>query len=361
MPNFEPVNKKNKKVYKKQTLAQSLFPCKGDSAGEIIRKIVFLAAIVVLIAATVCVIYFYFIRSENINREMEDVKNMRGESNGSVISIPMHITDGEGNTEQQHVEILQEYAELYERNNDMVGWIEMYPWIGYPVLQTEDNEFYLKHNFDKQPTANGTIFADYEVPITADSHPANTIIYGHNLITRNMFEPLSYFRTQGFDFMKENYRLNYDTIYKKNEYLIFAVFLTNTTESLGEVFDYQNHVTFNSKSEFDDYVAECLDRSFYYTGIDLEYGDELLTLSTCDFSMFSDMRLVVVARKVRDDESSILDPETFIDNRGNDDNGNVKRKMFDAYYKSYGNQWAGRQWDTSWIKDYDPNTAASAS
>ncbi len=69
--------------------------------------------------------------------------------------------------------------------------------------------------------------------------------------------------------------------------------------------------------------------------------------------MFSDMRLVVAARKVRDDESSILDPETFIDNRGNDENGNVKRKMFDAYYTSYGNKWAGRQWDTSWIKDFN--------
>ena len=65
------------------------------------------------------------------------------------------------------------------------------------------------------------------------------------------------------------------------------------------------------------------------------------------------MRLVVAARKIRDDESSVLDPETFIDNRGNDENGNVKRKMFDAYYKAYYNQWAGRQWDTSWIKDFN--------
>ena len=100
-------------------------------------------------------------------------------------------------------------------------------------------------------------------------------------------------------------------------------------------------------------MAECLDRSYYYTGVDLEYGDELLTLSTCDFSMFSDMRLVVVARKVRDDESNTLDTDAFIDNSGFDENGNVKRKMFDAYYKSNYNQWAGRQWDTAWIKDFE--------
>ena len=132
MPDFEPVKKKTTR--RKQTLAQSLFPCKTDSAGEVIRKIIFLAAIVVLIAATAVIIYFYFIRSDNINKEMDEVKSMRGESNGSVISIPMHITNEQGHTEEKNVEILEEYAELYEKNSDMVGWIEMYPWIGYPVV-----------------------------------------------------------------------------------------------------------------------------------------------------------------------------------------------------------------------------------
>lgn len=353
MPEFEPVKKKAKKTYRKQSVVQSLFPCKDDSVGEIIRKIIFLLAIIVLVGATIWVVYFYFIRSDNITKEMEEIQSLRGDSNGNVISIKMNVTDNEGNTQEKHVEILEEYKELYDRNNDMVGWIEMYPWIGYPVLQTTNNEYYLQHNFDEVPTPNGTIFADYEIPITAESHPANIVIYGHNLITRNMFEPLSYFRIQGIDFLKENYTLRFDTIYEKNQYLVFAVFLVNTTDDLGEVFNYHQQVSFNSKSEFDNYVAECLDRSYYYTGIDLEYGDELLTLSTCDFSTFHDMRLVVVARKIRDDENPVLDPETFIDNTGNDENGHIKRKMFDAYYQSFGRTWAGRQWDTAWIKDFN--------
>ena len=70
----------------------------------------------------------------------------------------------------------------------------------------------------------------------------------------------------------------------------------------------------------EDYIAECLDRSYFYTGVDLQYGDEILTLSTCDFSMFSDMRLVVMARKVREDESLSMNPEEFIDNTGFDEN-----------------------------------------
>lgn len=358
MPEFEPVKKKKSKSRKKQSVLQTLFPCKGDSKSEILRKIVFLLAILVLISATIIIIWFYFVRSENITNEMKEVQDMRGEPSNDVISININYKNEDGSTEEREVEILEEYAELYQENNDMVGYIEIYPWVNYPVVQTTDNDFYLKHNFRQEPTANGTIFADYEVPITVDSTPANTIIYGHNLITRNMFEPLSYYRkglgTQsGFDFLKEHYLVNFDTLYEKNQYFIFSIFLTNTTENLGEVFKYQQNVSFNTKSEFDNYVAECLDRSYYYTGVDLEYGDELLTLSTCDFSMFSDMRLVVVARKVRDDESNTLDTDAFIDNSGFDENGNVKRKMFDAYYKSNYNQWAGRQWDTSWIKDFE--------
>ena len=348
MPEFEPIKKKGGKK-KKQTFAQSLFPCRGDSGGEIVRKIVFLLAIVTLLAATAVIIWFYFIRTANLNKELEEIQNIRRPSSSDVISINMNITNDDGTTEQKQVTMLEEYAGYYETNPDTVGYIELYPWIGFPVVQTTNNDFYLKHNFYQQVTENGTIFADYEVPITADSTPNNTIIYGHNLITRNMFEPLSYYRKQGIDFLKENYLISFDTLYEKNQYLVFAVFLTNTTENWGEVFDYQNHVTFGSKSEFDGFVAECLDRSYYYTGIDLEYGDELLTLSTCDFAYLSDMRLVVVARKVRDDESPILDPDTFIDNSGKDANGRLLRKMCEAF----GYEWAGRQWDTAWIKDFE--------
>ncbi|HBH95181.1 MAG TPA: hypothetical protein DDX91_05465 [Ruminococcaceae bacterium] len=355
MPEFEPIKSAKRSTKKKQTLAQSLFPCKGDSTGEIIRKIVFLIAILVLIGATVWVVCFYFLRPQVIQKEADDLSFMRGESNGDVISIPIKVTNSNGETEQKQVTVLKEYEEYIKENEDTVGYIEIYPWVKSPVVQTTDNDYYLKHNFYKQVTENGTIFADYEIPITAETTPPNTIIYGHNLLTKNMFMPLLKYRTDGIDFLKEHYLVNFDTIYEKNQYLIFAVMLVNTSSSKGEVFPFQNYASFDSKEEFDYYVSECLDRSYYYTGIDLEYGDELLTLSTCDFSTFmEDIRLVVVARKVRDDESSILDPETFIDNSGYDENGNTKRKLFEDYYRIYNNnkEWAGRNWDTSWIKDF---------
>ncbi len=341
-----------------ESFISGIIPWKGDNTGEVVRKIVFLVAIIVLVVAGCMMLNFYVFREDANNRDAQYWAEQK-EQNASdeVITVILKDDAGSGNSsddeESGEVEVLAEYMPYYEQNNDFVGWISMYPYIQYPVVQAEDNEYYLKHNFDGGYNENGTIFADYQGVISATEMPHNTLLYGHNLITNNFFQPLSNFRKEGIDFLKKNYLLEFDTLYERNQYKIFSVFLTNTKTEHGNVFDYWTQVYFSSKTEFNNFVAECLDRSYFYTGVDLQYGDELLTLSTCDFSMFSDMRLVVVARKVREDESISMDPETFIDNTGFDDDGNVKRKMFDAYYSTYACEWAGRKWDASWIKDFE--------
>ena len=341
-----------------ESFISGIIPWKGDSTGEVVRKIVFLVAIIVLVVAGCMMLNFYVFREEANNKDAQYWADQK-EQNASdeVITVILKDDANKDNSsekeESEEVEVLAEYMPYYEQNNDFVGWISMYPYIQYPVVQSDDNEYYLKHNFEGGYNENGTIFADYQGKISATEMPHNTLLYGHNLITNNFFQPLSNFRKEGIDFLKNNYLLEFDTLYERNQYKIFSVFLTNTKTEHGEVFDYWTQVYFSSKTEFNNFVAECLDRSYFFTGVDLQYGDELLTLSTCDFSMFSDMRLVVVARKVREDESISMDPETFIDNTGYDDDGNVKRKMFDAYYSTYDCEWAGRKWDASWIKDFE--------
>lgn len=358
-PTRQPVKrrppKKRKKMNPVESFLSGILPWRGDSTGEIVRKLVLIISTIVLIAAGIIMLNFYVFR-DNANTEdaqhWADLKKQN--ASDDVITIILDdeeegSSDSEGGEE---VQILEEYYSYYEQNNDFVGWISLYPYIQYPVVQYTDNEYYLKHNFSGGYNENGTIFADYQGKITKDSMPGNTLLYGHNLITNNFFQPLSNYRKKGIEFLEDNYMLQFDTLYKRNHYFIFSVFLTNTKTEHGDVFEYWKTVNFSSKTEFDNYIAETLDRSYFYTGVDLEYGDEILTLSTCDFSMFSDMRLVVMARKVREDESLTLDPSTFIDNSGNDENGKVKRKMFDAYYETYGKEWAGRKWDPSYIKDF---------
>lgn len=349
---------RKKKMNGFESFISGIIPWKGDPPGEVVRKIVFLVAIIVLVVAGCLMLNFYVFR-ENANNKDAQYWADQKEQNASDEVITVILKDdsdkngSSGMENEKEVEVLAEYMPYYEQNNDFVGWISMYPYIQYPVVQADDNEYYLKHTFEGGVNENGTIFADYQGKISATEMPHNTLLYGHNLITNNFFQPLSNFRKQGISFLKDNYILEFDTLYERNRYKIFSVFLTNTKTQHGEVFSYWNQVYFTSKSEFNNFVAECLDRSYFYTGVDLQYGDELLTLSTCDFSMFSDMRLVVVARKVRKDESISMDTSAFIDNSGYDEDGNVKRKMFDAFYTTYGCEWGGRKWDKSWIKDFE--------
>jgi sortase B len=359
-PKPTPVKKRSPKRRKKmgpvESFLSGILPWRGDSAGEAARKIVLLVSTIVLFTAGFIMLNFYVFRDQQNTQEVQSYVEQKV-SNPTDDRITVLMTDKDdddstpGDTQQQ-VEILADYLPFYETNNDFVGWIEMYPYIQMPVVQTDNNDYYLHHTFEKGPNDNGTIFADYQGKITATERPGNILLYGHNLITNNYFQPLSHFRKEGMEFLQKNYVIEFDTLYDRNKYFIFSIFLTNTNEQHGEVFDYWNTVNFRSKSEFDSYVAECLDRSYFYTGIDLEYGDELITLSTCDFSMFNDMRLVVMGRKVRPGEDPTLDVTKFIDNTGFDAEGNVKRKMFDAYYKSYATEWAGRKWDAKYIKDF---------
>lgn len=337
------------------SIISGLFPWKGDRPGDIARKLVFMVSLALLIYAAYAIIDFYVIRDIRLQSEIEAWQQIKESYEGEemvTIYLDDDLTGGTGG-EQTSVELIGEYVEYYEQNNDFIGHVEIFPYISYPVYQAADNEYYLNHDHNKIPTANGTIFADYEGIFTETERPHNTIIYGHNLITKYYFQPLAYYR-QSMDFLVEKPTISFDTRYERGTYKIFAVFLT-TTNPLhdSELFEYQNTIYFDNKSQFDGFVAECLDRSYYYTGVDLEYGDELLMLSTCDFSLFrDDMRLVICARRVRDGESPLVDTTAFIDNTGYDENGYLKRKMFEAFYELYGSAWGGRNWDTSYIKDF---------
>ena len=109
--------------------------------------------------------------------------------------------------------MLPEYAELYEMNQDLVGWISIEDTrVNYPVVQSPDEpNFYLKHGFDKSET-------DYGCPYVAEicdvSKPSdNLIIYGHHKKNGSMFSDLKKFRNKSF---WENHKtFRFDTLYEK--------------------------------------------------------------------------------------------------------------------------------------------------
>jgi len=348
-------------------ILRGLFPWKGDARGDVVRKLVFLTALCVLIVSSFIIIYFYFIKdiaTDNINNSFkEHIDNYTGADR-----VTIRIQDDPAappGTTGREVEVLGEYVDFYEENNDFVGFLNLYPWIQHGVYQAEDNDYYLKRNHLKVPTTNGTIFADAFGRFTPTERPHNTIIYGHNLLTQNGFQPLSNYRYNkhgdSFQFLKDHPIIEFNTLYERGTYKIFAIFQSNVWETHGEIFDYWNYIYFKSKSHFDYFVAECLDRSLFYTNVDMQYGDEILMLSTCDFEMFvvgqtTAIRLVVAARRVRDDELPRFtqgELDAFIDNRGSDADGFLKRRMFEAYYDARRSKgWGGRNWDLNYIRDF---------
>ena len=192
-------------------------------------------------------------------------------------------------------EVLEEYKTLYSLNKKLIGWVKIDDThIDYPVLQTSNNEYYLKHNFDQEEDRNGSIFLDKDCSIFPRS--TNLIVYGHHMRSGRMFGQLTKYNSE--DFYKDHRYIQFDTIYEKGTYEVMYVFRSKIYEENEIVFKYYQFVDAASEMEFDSNMREMAALSLYDTGVTAEYGDELLTLSTCDY--YTDYgRFVVVAKRVK--------------------------------------------------------------
>ena len=192
--------------------------------------------------------------------------------------------------------ILPEYAESYEINNDLVAWIQIPGTrIDYPVVQTPDSpNFYLRKNFRKKYASSGTIYVRETCDVNRPSD--NVVVYGHNMQSGVMFHDLINYKKQSF--WEENKYIHFDTLTEYHTYEIFAVFVTTADPSKG--FRYHLFDDATSAAAYDSFVANCKTLAYYDTGITPQYGEKLLTLSTCDRTVGygKNGRLVVVARRV---------------------------------------------------------------
>ncbi len=179
-------------------------------------------------------------------------------------------------------------------NNDIVGWIEISGTrINYPVLQGEDNEYYLTHTYLGEKSVDGSIFLDKDFRWKTLS--SNLLIYGHNNLNGRMFQDLLKYEKQSY--YKQHPTVRFTTTNDDYNYDIISVFKSTVYSANDKnVFKYYNFINTSSIDEYNTYVAECKKASIYDTGHKAKFGDQLLTLSTCDYSR-EDGRFVVVAKK----------------------------------------------------------------
>ena len=210
------------------------------------------------------------------------------------------FTEPEGNTGNSSdttVEvpegIIKECAGMYALNNDTVGWITIPGTsIDYPVVQSPyQTNFYLRRDIYKQKATCGTIFVREKCDVFAPSD--NVTIYGHNMADGSMFACLhNYINKAAWD---NNSLIFFDTLYEYHTYKIFAVF--KTSANIGQGFSYHQFVDAANETEFNDFVSKCKELSFYDTGITPVYGDKIICLSTCEYTL-TNGRLVVAAVRI---------------------------------------------------------------
>ena len=186
------------------------------------------------------------------------------------------------------------YRNLYLENADMVGWIQIEGTsIDYPVMQTPaDPNYYLKHDFEKHYTDYGCPFMQADCDALAPSD--NLIIYGHNMKDGSLFADLAKYGSK--DFRQTHKTVWFDTELGSYAYEIFAVIHMTVQADDADAFPFYRFVDAAAPEDFAAYVSACKARALYDTGIFAEYGDRLLTLSTCD-NITDDGRLLVIANK----------------------------------------------------------------
>ncbi|MCR5251018.1 MAG: class B sortase [Lachnospiraceae bacterium] len=193
------------------------------------------------------------------------------------------------------LEVLEKYKTLYYLNKDLIGWLKIDDTnIDGPVMQADDNEYYLSHNFDRDEDKAGTLFLDSRCDIVRGND--NFIIYGHHLQSGRMFSKLGEYESEAY-YDKHPYIL-FDTIYEEGRYQVMYAFRSRVYDADEVVFKYYQFLDAASEEEFYSNLAEMKRLSYYDTGVTAVYGDRLLTLSTCDYNE-ENGRFVVVAKKIQ--------------------------------------------------------------
>lgn len=246
---------------------------KGNSKKTIISLLM-----VILILGVV-----FFVKKYKDNNEQEDISQVLNT-----------ITINQDDITEEITERMLQLKELRKENSDIVGWLEIEGTsISYPVLQGQDNDYYLRHTYKGEYSINGSIFLDKDYDFSIQS--SNLLVYGHNNKNGKMFEELINYESE--EYYKEHPIIRFTTIEEDVKYEIIAVFKSRVYyQNETNVFRYYYFINAENEEEYKYYIEESKKASLYDTGKTAKYGEQLLTLSTCDYST-ENGRFVVVARK----------------------------------------------------------------
>lgn len=316
-PADTPQPKSGKKKRKSNTAVDILkyfIPWRGDTAFEATRKIIFSTAIVVVGICSFLISDYYIDRYkakkyyEGIQAMIEETRKNRGFSGNNMVEDP------------QTGEMIEwlEYNDIANRllsmNPDLVGYVRIDGTeVSYPVVQKKElsdpdlnpNDYYLYRTFKQESSKSGCIFMDYRNRFDEVvehrrivDNSGNVFIYGHNMNNRTMFGSLRDY-VNNPSFYSAHPIVDYSSLYKDYKFKIFAIFIVDGADYTSEyAFDCWNTLDFADEDAFYDYVNEAKKRTMINTNVDVKYGDQLLSLYTCN-GLCANAKLILMCREVR--------------------------------------------------------------
>lgn len=284
---------------------------KKSSPVYTILIIVFL--LIFLVSAGILGWYFYDNwKAEQQRKQAESLKDTKA-TQAEIDALP------DGATEV-------DFAALFAKHPDFRAWIKIDGTkIDYPVVQGKDNNYYLRKNINGDYHRLGTVYVDYRNQFGPGGMSDNTVVYGHSASDGSYFKDILKYKQ--VDYYRDNKIIHFDTLYGKQDYVVIGAFMSGVYATQGELFSYHDFIQAQSAEQFNNFVNEVARRSYIKTNVPVEYGDKLLTLSTCDYE-FKDSRFVVVARQLREGETAEGLKVSASENKG--------RFMPDAWYEAKG-------------------------
>ncbi len=251
---------------------------KNKAKKKKILIIIFTSIFILCMAIIAYKVYEHY-KSNKANNEVREILENSNEENVQ--------------KEKSRIEKLNELKEI---NNEIFALLEIKDTnINYPVLFCGNNDYYMKHNYKKESSNDGALFIDKDYDFNKPS--SNILIYGHNNIgSKEMFVELLKYKDESF--YNTHKTFNFTTSDEEAEYEIISVFLSKVyNQSDKNVFRYYYFIDAKNEKEYNEYVNNCKKASLYKIDATASYGDQLITLSTCEYSQ-KDGRFVVVAKKI---------------------------------------------------------------
>ncbi len=284
-------NKSTSKFSKFSGLLIKILPLKSDSKKQIIIKFSAIVAAVAIVVSIVYLIYYF----SNLGVQNQVINQQRA-------IYDLNRYDYETSTSEGY---LAKFSELKRQNKDLIGWLTIEGTeVDNPVYQ-RDNEYYLNHDMNGKSNSYGSLFLDERCDIYPSKQTRNQIVYGHNMRYGAMFGTLDEFRD--IEYYKQHPTIVFDSLWEHNVYKIFAIMITSDTtdDTFGYEFSpYRDR--FKDAEDFLLWTEYCKQRSLINTTVDIEPDDAVITLSTC-CNDFTDARLVIVGRLVREGETEDVD------------------------------------------------------